>query len=110
MVIGYKFSWGETDLLLSKTHNQGGSMSINSAPNQKTNGLAIAALVLGILGVSIIAIILGHVGLSQIKRTGEQGRGMALAGVILGYIGFALAIIWIIFFTVLAASSTAVYY
>lgn len=85
---------------------------MSSAPvtNQKTNGLSIAALVLGIVGVSIVAIILGHVSLSQIKRTGEQGRGMALAGVILGYIGFAGTLLWIIIFAVAAANYTPVVY
>ena len=51
-----------------------------------TNGLAIAALVLGVLGASLLAVAFGHAAKSQIARTGEAGEGMATAGLILGYL------------------------
>ena len=58
------------------------------------NGLAIASMVLGIVWVywigSILAVIFGHVALANIKKTGQQGRGMAIAGLVLGYVGLAL--------------------
>jgi hypothetical protein len=57
-----------------------------------TSGFAVASLVLGIVGGSILAIIFGFVALSQIKKRGQQGRGMAIAGVILGFVGTA---VWI---------------
>jgi hypothetical protein len=65
------------------------------APAPPTNGLAIAALVCGVggfvVGLSFIpAIICGHLARRQIRQTGEQGAGMALAGLILGYVGVAL--------------------
>ena len=41
-------------------------------PGQRTNTLAIVALILGIL-VPIGGIICGHIALGQIKRTGETG-------------------------------------
>ncbi|WP_165964507.1 MmpS family transport accessory protein, partial [Actinomadura sp. KC216] len=70
-----------------------------------TNTLAIASLVLGITWLcwigSILAVVLGHVSLSQIKRTGQSGRGMAIAGLILGYIGILAGAIVIIFFVAL---------
>lgn len=73
----------------------------NAAP---TNTLAIVALVLG-LTVPIGGIVLGHIALSQIKRTGEAGRGMALAGLIIGYAYTALVVLailaYILFFVVL---------
>jgi peptidyl-prolyl cis-trans isomerase B (cyclophilin B) len=50
-----------------------------------TNGLAIASLICAFF-VPIVAIILGHIALSQIKKTGQEGRGLALAGTILGYV------------------------
>jgi hypothetical protein len=71
---------------------------------QETNGQAIGALVAGIVGVplcfcgipSIIAIVLGFLAMSETKRTGQDGHGMALAGVIIGVIGLALAVLtWI---------------
>lgn len=60
-----------------------------------TNGLAIASMVLGILGISIVAIVLGHVSLNQIKKSGDtqEGRGFAIAGLVLGYIGLAVTLV-----------------
>lgn len=61
-----------------------------------TNGLAIASLVTSLVWVcgvgSIAAIIMGHISRGQIKKTGEQGAGMALAGLILGYLGLAVVV------------------
>ena len=57
------------------------------------NGMAIASLVLSVVGLSLIGVILGHIALSRIKRTGEQGYVLALVGVILGYLGI---LIWIV--------------
>lgn len=65
----------------------------------KTNGLAIASLVLGILWVywigSVLAVIFGHVALSQIDKSGgtQTGRGMAIAGLVLGWIGVGVLLI-----------------
>ena len=67
-----------------------------------TNGLAIASLACGIAQFAfgplptIPAIVLGHVARHQIKRTGEQGAGMALAGLLLGWAGVALGVLAIL--------------
>lgn len=57
----------------------------------RNNALAIASLVLGIIWIcgigSILALILGIVALSQIKKTGAGGRGLAIAGIVLGALG-----------------------
>ncbi|WP_166877207.1 MULTISPECIES: DUF4190 domain-containing protein [unclassified Salinibacterium] len=63
---------------------------------QKYNVLAIISLVTSIIGISLAGIICGHIALSQIKRTGESGRGMAIAGTIIGYVGLVLSIIAVI--------------
>ena len=55
------------------------------APARPTNVLAIIALVASCLGFTVPGIIMGHIALHQIKQTGEQGHGLALAGVIVGY-------------------------
>ncbi|PPF77415.1 DUF4190 domain-containing protein [Subtercola sp. Z020] len=68
----------------------------NAAP---TNTLAIVALVLG-LTVPIGGIVLGHIALSQIRRTGEAGHGLALAGLIIGYAYTALVFLAIIAYIV----------
>ena len=82
----------------------------------KTNTLAIISLVASIAGIvilwgigSIAGVICGHISLSQIKKTGEQGRGMAVAGLIVGYIGIALAIIGTIIAIALSAWFVANY-
>jgi len=70
------------------------------APEQRTNVLAIIALVLGIV-IPPGGIICGHIALSQIKKTHENGRGLALAGTIIGYvltIGYILLIVGTILF------------
>jgi len=62
----------------------------------RTNGLAVASMVLGILclyGIgSILALVFGYQAKGQIERSGgrESGRGMAIAGIVLGWIGLAL--------------------
>ncbi|WP_216353863.1 DUF4190 domain-containing protein [Arthrobacter sp. SRS-W-1-2016] len=62
----------------------------------KTNVLAILSLVFGIVG-GIVAIPIGHIALSQIRRTGEGGRGMALAGLALAYSWVALILVYFVF-------------
>lgn len=76
-----------------------------------TNTLAILALVLAFV-ISPGGIICGHIALSQIKRTGEGGRGLAVAGLIIGYVFtgiFVLYIIGVIIFAVWMASMGAAY-
>lgn len=58
----------------------------------KYNVLAIISLVSAFF-VSLAAIICGHIALSQIKKTGERGRGLAIAGLVLGYLGVITGII-----------------
>jgi DUF1707 SHOCT-like domain/Domain of unknown function (DUF4190) len=68
----------------------------------RTNVLAIASLACGLAQfvfgplATIPAIVLGHMARSQIKRTGEQGAGLALAGLILGWATVVLAIVLIV--------------
>jgi Domain of unknown function (DUF4190) len=78
------------------------------AGRQKTNGFAIASLVLGVLGIlpvpptvllgSILALIFGYMGRGQIDRSQgrETGRSMAVAGIALGWIGIALTLILVL--------------
>lgn len=58
------------------------------------NGFAIASLVFGILCcIPGVGLILGLVGLSQIKKKGERGKGLAIAGSILSALGIVLLVI-----------------
>ena len=68
----------------------------------RTNGYAVAGLVLGILWLgwlgSILALIFGYVAKRQIEashRT-QDGNGMAVAAIVLGWIGIAVLIVVIV--------------
>ena len=84
-----------------------GSAAYQPANVAPTNTLAIVALILGFV-VPIAGIICGHIALGQIKRTGENGHGLALAGTILGYVftglGILITIIYIIFIAAVVGS------
>jgi hypothetical protein len=75
-------------------------------PPNRTNGMALASLICSIAGLatcalsSIVGLILGVIALGQIKKTGEEGRGMALAGVIVGGVVTALMVVGIILYVV----------
>ncbi|UVJ38047.1 DUF4190 domain-containing protein [Arthrobacter sp. CJ23] len=64
------------------------------------NIMAVLALVFGVLG-GIVAIPFGHIGLSQIKRSGERGRSLAVAGLVLGYTWLAAVAIYAVVIVVL---------
>jgi len=78
-----------------------------------TNGLAIASLACGVAQFAfgplptIPAIVLGHMARHQIKRTGEQGAGMALAGLLLGWAAVALFVLAVVGVTVFAVAHTS---
>jgi peptidyl-prolyl cis-trans isomerase B (cyclophilin B) len=63
--------------------------------------MAIASLVCAFL-FAPAGIIFGHISLSQIKRTGEQGRGLAVAGLVLSYVFTVLTVIVVVVSILLA--------
>ena len=80
----------------------------------RTNSLAVASLVTGIISWfmcpvlgGVLAVIFGHVARGQIRRTGESGSGLAVAGLVLGYAHLAAAAVligfWILLFGGMAA-------
>ena len=72
---------------------------VNAVPTARTNGYAIASLACGLgqfaVGplATIPAIVFGHMAVKQIRRTGEQGSGLAIAGLVLGWGAVILGII-----------------
>lgn len=62
----------------------------------RTNGMAIASMVLGIVWIywigSVLALVFGYIALRQIdeSRGAQGGRGMAIAGVVLGWVGVGI--------------------
>jgi len=66
----------------------------------RTNVLAIVALVSSFF-IPIVGVICGHIARKQIRETGEQGDGMALAGLIIGYVLTALIVVYILVYVVI---------
>ena len=65
---------------------------------QRTSGMAVASLVLGLVWIywvgSILAVIFGHLALNETKRDPRVGgRGLAVAGLVLGYLGLGILIL-----------------
>jgi hypothetical protein len=77
----------------------------------RTNPFAIASLVLAFFA-TVLSIIFGHVALSQIKRTGERGRGLALAGLWISYLSVValvatIGVVWVMAVNAQHAATTA---
>jgi peptidyl-prolyl cis-trans isomerase B (cyclophilin B) len=78
--------------------------TISNAP---LNTMALVGFILSLSGVAtgitiIPGIVLSHIGMNQIKRTGESGRGFALAGLIVGYCLLGLSVLAVIVIVILA--------
>lgn len=72
---------------------------------QKTSGLAIASLVLSLLGcfvvTAIAGVICGHIARRRIRNNPALGgAGLALAGLIIGYVLLVISIAWWTVFTI----------
>ncbi len=125
-----RLSWDEFDqrstaLMDAQTYDQLSALTADLArpvpyqpyrgtiiPQQRTNGTAVGSLVCGIAGFigfwllgSIPAVVLGHMSRRQIRQTGEQGAGMAMAGLVLGYIGIGLAALLAIIIVIVVAGA-----
>ena len=78
----------------------------------RTNPLAIASLACGIgqpftgMLSTIPAIVLGHMARREIRRTGEDGTGLATVGLVLGWTGFAVLVVACLFIVVIVSAIT----
>ena len=79
-------------------------------PPPGTDGMAIAGFVLGLLGFvgisAILGIVFGAVALGRIRRTYQQGKGLAIAGIVLGSCWLALFVFLIVIGLAVGGSST----
>ena len=74
-----------------------------------TNGMAIASLVLAFFCFPL-GIVFGHIALSQMKRTGEDGRGLAIAGLVISYAWLGLILLGMVFGVFASAFGGSNYY
>ena len=86
-----------------QSYSYPGYYGYNIPVKKTTNGLAIASLVLSLVGLMvsiapIVGIILGFVALSQIKNEPHryEGKGLAQAGIIIGFIIVGLKVLFIV--------------
>ena len=76
----------------------------------RTNGIAIAGMVCGIVGLvfaflvpiigiitGILGVVFGFLGRKRATETGGMGAGQAMTGIITGILGVVIAIIWIVY-------------
>lgn len=93
-------SWGTPPAGYGYAYGPGGP-AWGPPPLPSINGLAIASLVLGVLGIipcfwnmflSIIALVLGIVAVRKVNAgtAAPDGKGMAVAGIVLGGLGTTL--------------------
>ncbi len=104
--LGRKLKWKERQVLkltqrrLKKLNKKASKQNLEEA---KMNGLAIAGFVCSIVGLlfslwfvlAILGIIFSAIALKKIKKTGQGGRGLAVAGLVIGIVSFLIgASIW----------------
>lgn len=63
----------------------------------QTNAFALVSI-LTVFLQPIAGIVFGHMALSQIKRNGDSGRGLALTGLIIGYAYFVFIVMALVFY------------
>jgi hypothetical protein len=81
----------------------------------QTNTMAVVSLATGIASWivipvvgGVVAVVTGHIARKEIRQSGEQGDGFAVAGLVLGYLHLAAAalvilLLLLVFFGVLGA-------
>lgn len=84
------------------------------APPRSTNGLAVASLLTSVVGLAtflcygfgiaagVVGAILGHVARRQIRATGQDGAGLALAGIIVGWIAIVTGVLGVLLLVAIA--------
>jgi hypothetical protein len=73
------------------------------APRAPLDGVAVAALITAVLGLSLVAIGLGHWSLARTRARELRGAATARWALVLGYAGAVIAVaLWSVYFGVLA--------
>ena len=67
------------------------------SPASGTNGFAIAAFVLGLVGFVVLSVIFGIVALNKLRDRPQRGKGLAIAGL-------CLSGVWVVIFAAVLAA------
>ena len=107
--IGYAPAPASTPAPEPAGYNQWANWAPPAPASSSTDGMAIAGFVLGLLGLAgitaILGIVFGSVALGRIRRTGQGGRGLAIAGIVLGGCWLAFFIILFVIGAVVGATA-----
>jgi hypothetical protein len=88
------------------------------APAYTSNGLAVGALVVGIVSLvlffipgfgallGIVAIVLGALGIARANRIGGKQRGVAIAGLVCGAVGLVVNVLFVVLIVNVASDPT----
>lgn len=57
--------------------------------------MAIVSLIMAIV-FPLLGAVLGHVSIAQIHRTGEQGKGLALAALVISYLSLTISVVAVV--------------
>ncbi|PFA62986.1 hypothetical protein CN378_18270 [Bacillus sp. AFS015802] len=80
----------------------------NEGERKGLNGKAVASFLLGIVSIvivifplagavlGVVGILLGLMARHELKRTGQEGRKMAIAGIVFSGIGILFSICWVV--------------
>ncbi|WP_454792035.1 sensor domain-containing protein [Mycolicibacterium lutetiense] len=82
----------------------GAPMVPGPSPHDEVNSLATLSVVFAFVFAPVGAV-LGHLGLSQIKRTGQRGRDRALVGLTLSYAVIMLVVVGLVVWAVIDTNS-----
>jgi len=109
---GYSYGYAPADRLSALSGRLSGyPVWLRAVPwSEKTNGLAIASLICSLAAFAcgfgaIAGVICVHFGRGQIRRTGREGSGLALAGLIIGDAVIVLGIAYIVIIAVVITKS-----
>ena len=86
-------------------------MESNTQKYQPSNTMALVGFVMSFFNC-IVGLIFSIIGMSQIKKTGEPGKGFALAGIIISAVTLALVLLLVLLyiFVFAAAVGGGMYY
>ena len=85
--------------LIKTMEVRGVCMESNTQKYQPSNTMALVGFVMSFFNC-IVGLIFSIIGMSQIKKTGEPGKGFALAGIIISAVRLAFTILFIFVYVI----------